>query len=247
MLRFLKSGDIFCFKYDDHTYCFGRIMSKVIFHIVEIFDYTSDQPIITGKDILRSGRLLVTPLDTYGLFDRKSEGEWRIIGRQEDYTLPEDAAEFWFSWGDRTDCRKSNPLDQTGYKEGVICELAKTLLKYLDGMKEFYEKHIPDAVESYNNFEGVLGMYGVAPCSGCRSMEHNGCSIEGCFLLECTKNHNIDFCGECDEFPCKKTVELFEEEVYKQWLEGNRQIRDYGIESFWENNSGTPHYKSYKK
>ena len=74
MLRFLKSGDIFCFKYDDHTYCFGRIMSKVIFHIVEIFDYTSDQPIITEKDILRSGRLLVTPLDTYSLFDRKSEG-----------------------------------------------------------------------------------------------------------------------------------------------------------------------------
>ena len=79
MLRFLKSGDIFCFKYDDHTYCFGRIMSKVIFHIVEIFDYTSDQPIINEKDILRSGRLLVTPLDTYSLFDRKSEGEWRII------------------------------------------------------------------------------------------------------------------------------------------------------------------------
>ena len=113
MLRFLKSGDIFCFKYDDHTYCFGRIMSKVIFHIVEIFDYTSDQPIITGKDILRSGRLLVTPLDTYSLFDRKSEGEWRIIGRQEDYTPPEDARDIWFSWGDRSGCRKSNPLDQT--------------------------------------------------------------------------------------------------------------------------------------
>ena len=113
MLRFLKSGDIFCFKYDDHTYYFGRIMSKVIFHIVEIFDYTSDQPIITEKDILRSGRLLVTPLDTYSLFDRKSEGEWRIIGRQKDYTLPEDAAGFWFSWGDYSAGRKSNPLNQT--------------------------------------------------------------------------------------------------------------------------------------
>ena len=135
----------------------------------------------------------------------------------------------------------------SGYHNGVICESAKTLLKYLEDMKEFYEKHLPDAVESYSNFEEVLRMYSSAPCSGCRSKEHNGCSIEGCFLLECTRNHNIDFCGECDEFPCKKTMELFEKEVYEQWLAGNQQIRDHGIELFWENNSVNPHYKAYKK
>ena len=28
-------------------------------------------------------------LDSYSLFDRKREGEWRIIGRQEDYTAPD--------------------------------------------------------------------------------------------------------------------------------------------------------------
>lgn len=135
----------------------------------------------------------------------------------------------------------------SAYCNGVICESSKTLLKYLEGIKEFYEKHIPDAVESYSNFEEILLMYSAAPCSGCRSTEHNGCSIEGCFLLECTKNHHIDFCGECDEFPCKKTMELFEDEVYKQWLEGNQQIRDHGIEFFWENNCENPHYKAYKK
>lgn len=135
----------------------------------------------------------------------------------------------------------------SAYCNGVICENSKTLLQYLDGIKEFYEKHIPDAVESYENFEDVLRMYSAGPCSGCRSTEHNGCSIEGCFLLECTKNHNIDFCGECDEFPCKKTLKLFEEEVYKQWLEGNQKIRDYGVESFWESNSENPHYKPYKE
>ncbi len=135
----------------------------------------------------------------------------------------------------------------SGYNDGVIYESAKTLLKYLEGMKEFYRKHMPDAVESYNTFEEVLRMYSDAPCSGCRSTEHNGCSIEGCFLLECTKNHDVNFCGDCDEFPCKKTLKLFEQEVYKQWLEGNQQIRDYGIEVFWENNSKKPHYESYGK
>ena len=89
MLRFLKIGDIFCFKYDDYTFCFGRIMADVMFHIVEIFDYISDQPVISEEDILGANRLLVTPLDTYSLFDRRSEGEWRIIGHQEDYVPPE--------------------------------------------------------------------------------------------------------------------------------------------------------------
>lgn len=134
----------------------------------------------------------------------------------------------------------------SAYNDGVICNTSKTLLKYLEGMEEFYKKHIPDAVESYSNFEDVLYMYSAAPCEGCRSIEHNGCSIKGCFLLECTKEHGIDFCGECNEFPCQKTTDLFEEEVYKQWLNGNQQIRDNGIETFWENNSENPHYKAYK-
>lgn len=135
----------------------------------------------------------------------------------------------------------------SAYYKGEICESSKNLLKYLKGIKEFYEKHMPDAVADYANFEGILTMYSSAPCQGCRSKGHNGCSINGCFILECTKEHNIDFCGECNEFPCKKTSSLFEEEVYKQWLEGNQQIKDKGIEYFVQNNYEKPHYESYIK
>lgn len=134
----------------------------------------------------------------------------------------------------------------SAYNKGIICESAKTLLKSLDGIKEFYKKHIPDAVESYTNFEEVLRMYSEADCHGCRSEDHNGCSIKGCFIYECTKSHDVDFCGECEEFPCQRVHELFEETVYSQWLEGNRQIREHGIEYYFEKNSENPHYKSYK-
>jgi len=112
MLRYIKTGDIFCFRFDDHTYCFGRIMAKVIFHIAEFFDYTSEQPVISEDSIYHAGRLAVIPLDTYSLFDRRSEGEWRIIGRQENY-VPEHAEDIWFSWGIASGCRKSNVFDQT--------------------------------------------------------------------------------------------------------------------------------------
>ena len=47
----------------------------------------------------------------------------------------------------------------SAYNDGIICVSAKTLLKYLEGIKEFYEIHMPNAVESYNNFEGVLSIY----------------------------------------------------------------------------------------
>ncbi|MCI8539564.1 MAG: hypothetical protein HFF18_13065 [Oscillospiraceae bacterium] len=86
MLRYIKIGEIFCFKFDDHTYQFGRIMAKVIFYIGEIFDYASNQPVIREEDIRSARRLIVIPLDAYSLFGRRTEGEWRIISHQENYT-----------------------------------------------------------------------------------------------------------------------------------------------------------------
>ncbi len=71
-----------------------------------------------------------------------------------------------------------------------------------------------------------------------------------CSLLchTCTACRNgVDFCGECGDFPCQKTKGLFEPEVYKQWLNGNQEIRDKGIEAFWESHSERPHYIPYKK
>lgn len=135
----------------------------------------------------------------------------------------------------------------SAYKDGVIYKSANQLLKSLGGIKEFYQKHMPDVAESYSNFESFLKIYGSGMCSGCRNSEHNACSIKGCFILQCVTEHGVDFCGECSEFPCTKTRGLFEEEVYKQWLSGNQQIKEYGIEAFWKNNSERPHYEKYIK
>ena len=72
-------------------------------------------------------------------------------------------------------------------------------------------------------------------------------AAQNIMVLKRRKNHGVDFCGECNEFPCKKAQGIFEEIVYRQWLEGNQQIREYGIEAFWKNNSENPHYRPYKK
>lgn len=52
MLRFVKPGDIFCFRLDEDRYCFGRIISKIITgHVAELFDYMSAAPEIAEQKI----------------------------------------------------------------------------------------------------------------------------------------------------------------------------------------------------
>ena len=117
LLRFIKPGNIFCFKYSESFYCFGRIMSKTIVgHVAEIFTYTSTEPVITENQILHSSRLIdVVILDSYSLFDCKSEGDWRIIGIQDNYQLV-DAENIYFTYGAG---KKRKMIDIDGNKSEI--------------------------------------------------------------------------------------------------------------------------------
>jgi len=106
MLRFIKPGDIFCFPYDDKTYCFGRIITKIMTgHVAEIFDYMSKEPTINEREINNSSRLMqVVILDSYGLFDKK-RADWRIIGHEEEY-VPKDVEDIYFTYGVAFSCKR---------------------------------------------------------------------------------------------------------------------------------------------
>ncbi|MDE7231165.1 MAG: immunity 26/phosphotriesterase HocA family protein, partial [Oscillospiraceae bacterium] len=88
--RYIYAGRIFCFEFDESTYCFGRIMTKsLVGYIAEIFDYTSPLPQITEDIIISAKRIDVLVLDTKNLFERNNKHSWRIIGDQRNY-VPED-------------------------------------------------------------------------------------------------------------------------------------------------------------
>jgi len=78
MIRFMKPGDIFCFRLNEDKYCFGRIIAKaVVGHIAEVFDYISEEPNIDENQVERPLRLIEpVVLDSYSLFDEKTEGDW---------------------------------------------------------------------------------------------------------------------------------------------------------------------------
>ncbi|HAI8717694.1 immunity 26/phosphotriesterase HocA family protein [Escherichia marmotae] len=111
MLRFVKPGDIFCFKLAEDKYCFGRVMAKITGgHVVEFFDYTSMIPKI-DKNIISSSKRVISPIviDSYGLFDKKShpESDWRIVGHQNNFS-PENVEELYFSYGIGDFCKKKD-------------------------------------------------------------------------------------------------------------------------------------------
>lgn len=113
MLRFIKPGDIFCFQYDEKTYCFGRIMTKIMTgHVAEIIDYMCSEPILDEEKINNSSRLTqVIILDSYGLFDRKSSGDWRIIGHEDNY-VPHDVEGIYFTYGVAASCKRMDIFSQ---------------------------------------------------------------------------------------------------------------------------------------
>jgi hypothetical protein len=107
MLRFIKAGDIFCFEFDDRSYCFGRIIAETDWgHLAEIFDYISEEPYITIESLKNFSRVMAPiVLDSYSLFDKKIVGEWRIVGHQEDYIVP-DFNDIYLTFGIGNDWKK---------------------------------------------------------------------------------------------------------------------------------------------
>lgn len=114
MLRFIKDGDIFCFKRHDGRFSFGRIMAKCLMgHFVEIFSYTSPHPLISEYHINQAQRLLGPfCLDSYMSFDAKRFGDWRIIAHDAGYRL-EGGEQHCFAYGGPNNFKKVDMLGKT--------------------------------------------------------------------------------------------------------------------------------------
>lgn len=140
----------------------------------------------------------------------------------------------------------------TGCKYGEISYHSKELLRLLEGHKEFLDKNLKKEhrhkLEEYLVFEKKLKKLANPKCNGCRTGGANGCSIKGCFINKCVLEHNVNYCGECDLFPCEKVnKKVFSENIIKKWLDGNKRIKEVGIEKYYEEGKDIPHYIEYKK
>ena len=77
---------------------------------------------------------------------------------------------------------------------------------------------------------------GKSKCPGCFgqgfSEKHPPCSMVSC----CAKKHNLEVCGQCDEYPCKKydnkNIEKDSFVTHKRMIANHRYIQENGINNY---------------
>ncbi len=102
-----------------------------------------------------------------------------------------------------------------------------------------FETLIGDPVfQKYPDFEEMLDYLASQNCRGCR---HEQCKLfKTCGVRSCHQEKHIDYCYECDEFPCQKTG--FDEHLHARWIKLNELIRDVGIEQYYAETKNHPRY-----
>jgi len=91
--------------------------------------------------------------------------------------------------------------------------------------------------EGYEQFAALLEYLASGSCGGCRKQ---GCLFMSCRVQECVREHGVDFCFECDKFPCEEHG--FPEGLKKRWEANNLRISDLGIEGYYVEVKNGPRY-----
>jgi hypothetical protein len=125
------------------------------------------------------------------------------------------------------------------YNSGEIQELSTRLAQLLDGYRRVAKVKalIKPVFNGYPQFEDVLKLFTQAACSGCRG-DNVLCPIE-CVAGACTREKGVDFCFQCEEFPCSKKINV---QIKERWLKFNLRMKEIGVEKYCEEQSKIPRY-----
>ncbi len=92
--------------------------------------------------------------------------------------------------------------------------------------------------KKYPDFKEMLDYFASENCRGCRKEQ---CRLfKDCGVRPCHQEKQVDFCYQCDEFPCNHTH--FDERLYKVWVIINEKIKKSGLENFHEASRTRPRY-----
>ena len=92
--------------------------------------------------------------------------------------------------------------------------------------------------KKYPDFKEMLDYLASENCRGCRNEQ---CKLfKTCGVRPCHQEKQIDFCYQCDEFPCNQTN--FDERLNKIWVLINEKIKETGLEHYYERTQTRPRY-----
>jgi hypothetical protein len=125
------------------------------------------------------------------------------------------------------------------YQDGEIKELSAKLLDLLEGYERLatLKSTIIPAFKGYGEFKELLELFAHVSCGGCRS-ENVKCPVD-CPAKICHKEKGVDFCFQCDEFPCDRE---FEGNLREQWITNNQRMKEIGVVNFYMERSKLPRH-----
>lgn len=92
--------------------------------------------------------------------------------------------------------------------------------------------------KKYSDFKEMLDYFASENCQGCRNEQ---CRLfKNCGVRPCHQEKGVEFCYQCDEFPCDHTN--FDENLYKGWVAINKIIKKKGIETYCKKAKTRPRY-----
>ncbi len=90
---------------------------------------------------------------------------------------------------------------------------------------------------NYPVFSEFLDHLTGGTCKGCRKGE---CLFKACQVKDCIKEKEVDFCFQCDQFPCDRHG--FPEGLEKRWQKNNRMMKELGMKGYYERIKDEPRY-----
>ncbi|MFW9818785.1 MAG: DUF3795 domain-containing protein [Candidatus Thorarchaeota archaeon] len=123
--------------------------------------------------------------------------------------------------------------------EGPIRKTSLQLQKLLgsfDIYAERFSSFLP-IFKEYQSFKILLKYFAEENCPGCRN---GSCLYPDCGVRDCYKAKRVDYCFQCDEFPCEKSN--FDELLKQRWVQINKRMEEIGIESYYQETKNVPRY-----
>ena len=128
------------------------------------------------------------------------------------------------------------------FEDGEIALLSKKLKESLGNFDVYAERFVSllnePAFSKYPDFKVLLSLLSEPKCKGCRKEK---CVLfKSCKVRECSEKRNVDFCFQCDDFPCNNTG--LDEHLYKRSVSINKEMKDTGVEVYYAKVKDKPRY-----
>lgn len=120
------------------------------------------------------------------------------------------------------------------FTDGDISNYSNQLKESL-GNFDVYAKRFVELLDEplflkYPDFKEFLDHLSLGSCKGCRAEQ---CKLfKSCRVRACSEARNVDFCFQCNEYPCDKTG--FDEHLYKRHININERMKEIGVEQYYD-------------